>query len=143
MAGKQFGIAEIGRSTMKLAFSSGLLSMTLNATAAPCDGVDRTLTDERKAELVPAIASQLHINEVTILGSFRYLGWYIIHAETPTSDPPFLFFNGDPVDHRYVALWSGAAMVGEGPTIKHWVLKNAQGIPTALASCFSYRVMPK
>jgi hypothetical protein len=73
----------------------------------------------------------------------RYSDWYIIQAETPASDPPFLFFHGDPMRHKYVALWSGGAMVGEQITIERWVLKNATGIPKKLASCFAYQVTTK
>jgi hypothetical protein len=128
---------------MKLVISVGLLLMMLDATAAPCDGVSSALTEERSAELAPVIAGQLHINKARIVGLLRYAGWYIIHAETPASDPPFLFFNGDPIHHTYVALWSGGAKVGEGSNIERWALKNAKGIPTQLASCFAYQVTPR
>jgi hypothetical protein len=137
------GVAGRRNLTMKLPISVGLLLMMLDATATPCDGVGSALTGERSAELAPVIASQIHINEARIVGSLRYSGWYIIHAETPASDPPYLFFNGDPMRHRYVALWSGGAMVGEGSNIERWVLNNAKGIPTKLAACFAYQVTPK
>lgn len=88
------------------------------------------------------IASQLHINKTTSLGSLHYSGWYMIHAETPANDPPFLFFNGDPMHHRYVVLWSGGEWSGEVSSIERWVLKNARGIASKLASCFATKLRP-
>jgi hypothetical protein len=128
---------------MKAVLAIGLILRTLDAAAGPCDREKTTLTDDRKAILAAVVDSQLHVSKAKIVGSFRRSGWYVIHAETPESDPPFLFFHGDPTNHRYVALWSGAGMVGEKSQIVQWVVQHAPGIPKKLVSCFASLVTPQ
>jgi hypothetical protein len=110
------------------------------AHATLCNGVDRTLTEERKGQLSPVIASQMNIESAEILQSYKYAGWYIIYVNTHVSDEAFLFFGGDPLQNKYLTAWGGAAAVFEGPQIKRWVQKNAKGIPAKLASCFAWHV---
>jgi len=128
---------------MKHTISIVLVIAALDATAAPCTGVGSATAETHKTEIALVVASQLHVTNSRILREFRYADWYIIQAETPASDPPFLFYHGDPMRHQYVALWSGGAMFGEKDSIERWVLKNAKGIPEKLASCFAYQVTPK
>jgi len=108
--------------------------------ASACNGVDRALPNESKARMAGAIAAQLHAPAVEVLQSFRMGAWRIIYVDSPISDPPFLFFSGDPTSSRYVTLWSGAAEEDEAPAIYDWTLKNAPGIPQGLARCFAWHV---
>jgi len=117
-----------------------LFFASLCAHASPCAGVDRTLIDDRKAQLAPIIANQLNIKSVEVLQSYRYRGWYIIYVATPVSDEEFLFYNGEPSLHKYITAWSGAAKMDEGAEIERWVVQHAAGIPQELASCFAYHV---
>jgi hypothetical protein len=108
--------------------------------ASPCDGVDRSLTSERKAELAPGIAKELKVSKVDVLQSFRFGGWSIILVDTHESDEAFLFYGRDPLTSRYVALWGGAAESFEEREVKSWAIKNAPGIPPKLANCFAWHV---
>ena len=105
-----------------------------------CDGINRDLTSHRKTALAPEVAKQLKIKSVEVLQSFRFGTWQIIYVETPDSDPPFLFYPGDPLQTRYVTMWSGSARTDEEQEIKAWTLKHAPGIPRKLASCFAWHV---
>jgi hypothetical protein len=118
-----------------------LLSLVAGAvSASPCDGVDRSLNENRKSQLAPVIAKQLNIESAEILQSFRYRTWYIIYVNTHVSDEAFLFFNSDPTRSKYLTVWSGGAASHEEPEIKKWVFNNAKGIPSKLAGCFAWHV---
>ncbi len=108
--------------------------------ASPCDGVNRSLTKERKAALAPVIAKQLGVERVDVLQSFRTGEWSIILVETYQSDEPFVFYAHDPATSRYITLWSGAARTDEEKEIREWTLKNAPAIPSHLARCFAWHV---
>jgi hypothetical protein len=110
------------------------------AAATPCNGVNRDLTSERRTALAAEIAKQLHAISVEVLQSFRLGDWSIIYADTHQSDDVYLFYDHDPAVSHYVTLWSGAAARDEEKSIRTWVLKNTPGIPTSLASCFSWHV---
>ena len=125
---------------MKFLAFSLFLMVSFNASATPCDGVDRSLSEVRKNQLAPVIAKQLNVKSVEILQSLSYRNWFIIYANTHVSDNPFLFFSGDPTLGKHLTVWSGAATVDEEPEIKQWVLNNAKGIPSKLAGCFAWHV---
>ncbi len=108
--------------------------------ASPCDGVNRSLTNERKAALSPVIAKQLRYRSVDALQSFKLGDWNIIFVDTHESDETFVFYAHDPLTNRYITLWSGAARIEEEQALKEWALKNAPGIPHRLAGCFAWRV---
>ena len=119
-----------------------VLTMTVSAACAapPCDGVNRKLTNQRKAALARPIAKQLRVLAVDVLGSFRVGGWSIIYVGTHQSDQAFLFYAHDPLTSRFVTLWGGAARSSEEHEIRIWTLKNAPGIPKKLADCFAWHV---
>jgi hypothetical protein len=108
--------------------------------ASPCDGVIRSLSNERKTALAPAIAKQLNASNVDVLQSFQSGGWSIIYVDTHQADEAFLFYSHDPLTNRYITLWSGAAARYEEQDVKSWTIKNAPGIPPKLASCFAWHV---
>lgn len=123
----------------RLAFAL-LGAVSFRVWAVPCTGVDRQLTEERKAELAPVIAKQLNIESAEILQSYRYHDWYIIYVNTHVSDEAFLFYKGDPTKSRYLTTWGGGATRNEGPEITRWVHANASGVPGKLAACFAWHV---
>jgi hypothetical protein len=120
----------------------GALLCGQRATAAPCSGIDRPIDAARKAQLAIPIATQLKSDHVTVLKYMAVKDWSIVYVETPDSDPPFVFFRGDPSNTRYVTLWSGAATIHEEQDIKRWAMNNAPGIPRPLAACFAWYVTP-
>src|SRR6266852_9376062 len=127
---------------MRCALIVSLLLASSAAMATPCETINHTLTDDRKTRLGPVVAAALNTKWAKVVESLQVAEWYILLVETRSSDPAFMFFHGDPVDHTMVTLWSGGAMIGEGPKIKRWVLDHAPGIPATLAACFAYRVTP-
>lgn len=116
----------------------GLLSLAAHAT--PCDGIDRTLSDERKTELAPVIAKQIKVKSVDVLQSYREGTWHIIYAKTHVTDNAFIFYKTDPMKGMYVVAWGGQARPDEEAEIARWVKGKAKGIPPKLASCFAWHV---
>lgn len=106
----------------------------------PCDGIDRSLTQERKAALAPALAKQLKVASVDVFKSFKEGGWSIFYVGTHVSDEPFLFYKGDPMKTHYITTWSGAAGWSEEQEMVDWTVKNVPGIPLHLANCFAWHV---
>lgn len=119
-----------------------ILSVATSAQclASPCDGVDRSLSPQRKAILEPSIAKQLGVRSTEVLESFRADKWTILLVGAPQADDLFLFYSQSPIDHHYITLWAGAAREDEEDQIRTWVLQNAKGIPNQLASCFAWHV---
>jgi hypothetical protein len=110
------------------------------ATASPCTGIDRTLTDAQKHAWAPVIATQLHVANVDVLQVFRDGDWRVIYVDTHVSDNGFLFYRNDPLHGTYVNTWAGAAMKDEEASIGQWVQQNVPGIPTRLTKCFAWHV---
>lgn len=131
----------VKRIVLLCCLAAGLFSMvTYGANASPCNGVDRSLSSNRKLALAPKIAKELYVASVDVLQSFRSHGWSIIYVDTHESDETFLFYPGDPMTARYVTLWGGAATIYEEGEIEKWVLKNVPKIPRKLARCFAWHV---
>jgi len=117
------------------------------SAASRCDGVDRSLTDTQRAEWAPAIKQQLAkkkkgiaVPRVDVRQSFSFGDWRILYIEGPVSDPPYLFYRGDPRRSTYRAQWSGAAAAFEQESIQQWTLNTLPGVPIQLASCFAWPV---
>lgn len=118
----------------------GLLLASGIAAASPCATVRRDLSDSQKAEWAGAIARQVTVPSVSVLQAFTLSDWKIVYVNSPSSDPPFVFFHGAPDRVHYITLWSGAARADEETSIRAWAIKNAPGIPTDLAECFAWYV---
>lgn len=109
--------------------------------ATPCDGVDRRLTVDRKAQLEIAIAKEQRRKTVRVFESFKSDGWFVLLTDASEGDEPYMFYSNDPVEGGHpVALWSGAATIFETSEEEQWVKENAPGIPARLASCFVWHV---
>ncbi len=117
-----------------------LAAISAIAGASPCAGVDRALAEAQRQALSPALARQLRVSSVDVLASMTIGNWSIVSVSTHNTDPPFLFFSGNPANSHYVTLWSGAAKQDERTEIEAWVLRNAPGIPSKLAACFAWHV---
>jgi hypothetical protein len=111
-----------------------------SALGAPCSYVDHSLNKKTKLALAPAIATQLDVEKVDVLQSYRLGGWSIIYVDAHKGDEVFLFYAKNPLTDKYITMWSGAATRDEEKAIKDWTLKNAPGIPNQLASCFAWQV---
>lgn len=118
----------------------GLLLASGVTAASPCDLVRRDLSESERTEWAGAIARQLNVPRVTILQVFELRDWKIVYVDTPSSDPPFIFFHGTPDKVHYVTLWSGGARADEEASIRAWAIKSAPGIPSDLAECFAWHV---
>jgi hypothetical protein len=117
-----------------------LLTVSVNVAADPCDSVSRSLPNDRKAQLSAVASEQLKATTIEVLEYFQVAGWRIIYVASPAADEAYLFYRGDPKPANFVTKWSGAAKADERSEIERWVLRNANGIPKHLASCFAYHV---
>ena len=109
--------------------------------ATPCDGVDRSLTAQRQAQLEVAIARERGRKRVRVSESFMSDGWFVLFTDASEGDEPYLFYSKDPVKGgRPVTAWSGAATIFETSELAQWVKKHASSIPDRLANCFAWHV---
>lgn len=125
---------------MTVAITVLLLLFASVAWASPCDSIDRTMGALRNTALAPALSRQLRARSVDVLQSYSSGSWSILYVDTHESDRAYLFFSGNPLRSRIIALWSGAATPSEEQEILDWTLKNAPGIPAQLARCFAWHV---
>lgn len=72
----------------------GLLLVGPVAAASSCDPVSHGLSEQERSDWETAIAAQLGAPKVRVLLAFASHGWRVVYVETPSSDSPFLFFNG-------------------------------------------------
>ncbi|MFA6970993.1 MAG: hypothetical protein WC208_06270 [Gallionella sp.] len=113
--------------------------------ASACDGIDRSLSIERKAILAPLVtkqlAQQIDIQSAEVLESFRYKGWYILYVEPKTADEAFLFYNGDPATHSYLLAWPDAFSENDERNVLQTLSSGStKRIPRPLARCFAWHV---
>ena len=129
------------RGTASLVWTVAIWAVSVShGAAAPCDGIDRSLSGADKTALASDVAAQLHVPSVDVLQSFRTGTWRVLYVDSHTADPAFLFYAGAPASDKYVTLWSGGAAADEEPAIRRWVSANAHGIPEQLADCFAFHV---
>jgi len=128
------------RSITLLALLLGWASPAMASTDVSCNLVHQGLTDAQKKEWSPSIDRQLNGRLDSINQVFELSGWLTIFVDTKESDPPYLFFHGNPAKTHYITMWSGAAIRTEQVEMKNWVIKNAPGIPEPLANCFAWHV---
>jgi len=130
---------------MRKLAACGIISLAFSVShpawsQSPCGGINRGLSKGDQIGLSRRV-SDLQGRRVDVLQSFRFHGWTILFVEPYTSDEEDLFFAHDPFSSRYVALWGGGvAPTFEKKNVRRWVLKNAQGVPRKLASCFAWYV---
>lgn len=123
----------------RFSICAAALSFGVLASAkSPCDGIKQQMSAERQKYLQTSVAKQLNASTVDLLAVFVLSGWSVLYVDTHKSDEVFLFYPGDPANTSFLTMWSGAAMRDEAPAIETWALKNAPGIPKALAGCFAW-----
>jgi hypothetical protein len=118
--------------------SIALVLLASDVRSLPCDTTTTTLSEKQTTYLSVMLESQLKAKYATVLNSYRVGDWYLLYVDTFVADPAYLFYSADPLEHRYVAIWSGAAKETEQPELVAWARKNAPGIPEDLAKCFGY-----
>ena len=123
----------------RLAVCTAALSFGVVAGAnPPCDGIKKQISVERQKSLQTSVAKQLNASTVDLLAVFTSGEWSVLYVDTHQSDEVFLFYSADPANTAFLNMWSGAAIRNEAPAIEAWALKNAPGIPKALAGCFAW-----
>lgn len=112
-------------------------------TAAPCAGVDRKLTQQRKADYAALVAksvgNKVKPSRVEIDTFLQSGDWSVVYATTPIADPGYFFFDhasGKPV---FKDVWGGIADDGDGPVLKKWA--RDLGVNKEIAACFTHVVM--
>jgi hypothetical protein len=130
---------------MRLIFALVWLIASVSAVASPCDGVDQSLPDERKAVLAPIVskqlASKIDIHSVEVMRSFHFKDWFILYIDPKTADEAFLFYNGDPINHLYLLAWPDAFSENDERQVIRTLLRGkTKGIPRPLAACFAWYV---
>jgi hypothetical protein len=123
------------------------LLVSINAYSKPnaCLGVNLKIDESHKVALQDKILIDLKKDyegqkSISILKQFSYKNWSIIFVQNDFTEPMYLFYNLASWSNRYNVIWSGAAMIDEGPEIKQWVLDNNKNIPNKLANCFAWYV---
>lgn len=108
---------------------------------SPCTGVSRTIAGNEKKELISALKHQFKQEQIEILDTFKYGGWYILFSTAGEGDEPYLFYPQNPtLAKEPIKSWSGAATFFETEEIYQGILKDTPQIPIKLAQCFSWHV---
>lgn len=110
--------------------------------ATPCDGVDLPRGYEQPSALAVELAKQTGFKKVSVSQSMQFQRWRIIQIVPDSAESEWLFYSRDPMGAHAITSWSGAANPFEEVSIRHWVLRNAPGIPLQLARCFAWHVTP-
>jgi hypothetical protein len=123
------------------------------AVAAPCSGVDRSLSSAKrislapivelhlKAQLDPQVAAHVYVQATDVLHAFRVGRWQIIHVNNHATDDPYVFYADSPSRSAgYIVAWAGAAAASEEQEVARWAMASAPGIPNQLATCFAWYV---
>ncbi|NGN45047.1 hypothetical protein G6N74_28735 [Mesorhizobium sp. CGMCC 1.15528] len=107
--------------------------------ASPCNGVDTTLTAQRKSDYANLVAKSLDQNiipsKVSIQGFMQSGTWTVVYAEVSVADPGYFFFDSSSGRPAFKDVWGGMADEGDGPEITKWAKKL--GANNAIASCFA------
>lgn len=129
------------RMLVSAALSLGVLGASAAAIAAApaCNGVDTSLTKDRKQEYSLLVAAALGNNvkpaQIEISRFMQSGHWSAVYASTPESDDGVLFFetaNGHP---QFKDVWGGWADPSEKPELVAWA--KGLGAPDDLARCFA------
>jgi hypothetical protein len=116
-----------------LGFASG------TACAAPCAGVDQTLTAARGDEYARLVAEDLRgdvkPSQIKVLAFMREAPWSVAYVSTPISDDGYFFFEERRGTKRAKDVWGGMAQPSEKPELVAWARKL--GAPEKLARCFA------
>jgi len=113
--------------------------LCLAAVAAePCDDLAVPLHENDRTSLAIEIASQIHVDSVSIDQAYHSGDWSVFYVVTNEMDQTFLIYSGEPSKTRYAAVWGGPPTDFSDEQILHWAHTNAKGIPEPLAQCLSW-----
>lgn len=108
--------------------------------AAPCRGVDESLTDARRQAYAPIVAGATQANlkpsDVTVLHFLAEGDWIVVGASVPAADGEGYFFFeriGDKL--RFHDVWGGVAERSEAGEVAAWARRP--GAPAGLSRCFA------
>lgn len=134
-------MARFPRQIAAFAILAAALTVQQNAASAasPCEGVDMKLTAQRKSLYAKLVAKSLNQNvkpsKVTVMGFMRSGTWTVIHADVPTADPGYFFFDSATGQPIFKDVWGGIAEKSEAPEIAKWARNLGANKP--IASCFA------
>ncbi|WP_119272043.1 hypothetical protein [Taklimakanibacter deserti] len=121
------------------------LGMTLTPALAAkndCDGVKVEVTEARKQEYAPLVASAITKKvkpaEVKFLAILESRNWSAAYVTTPLSDDGMMFFQTVNGKKQFREVWGGYADPSEKPELASWAEKL--GAPQDLARCFAKTV---
>jgi len=121
--------------------AASMIGLSLAAVAAePCDDLAIPLREADRSTLATDIASQIHVDSVSIDQAYRSGDWSIFYVVTNEMDQTFLIYSGEPGKKRYQALWGGAPTDYSDQQVLDWTHTNAKGMPEPLARCLSWAV---
>jgi len=92
---------------------------------------------EKNIHLPGEIATLASSSVAEVLESYRFMGWTILLVQPNNLEKAYLFYAPGFKESKYVTLWAGHALDGEGPSIRAWVTENAPGIPERMVVCFA------
>lgn len=122
-----------------MALAWALSSVCMPGFAQPCAGMDKVLTDTKRAEYAPLVAATfgptVSAKQVEILRVLESGTWSAVEAATPVADIATFFFEASQGRKRLRVVWGGWADASERPKLVGWARK--QGVPESLARCFA------
>lgn len=123
---------------MKIRALSSLLLVTCTASASPCDGVDRSLSERAKSQLTSVISRNAKIVPAEFLQSYRYRGWHIVNINSYGKDKGLLLFKDAHKQETCLMILGGDVAANEESEIRKVVLKNAKNISSRLVACLEH-----
>jgi len=120
----------------------GIALMPAFAAKSDCDGVKVEVTNARKQEYAPLVASAITKKvkpaEVKFLAILESRNWSAAYVATPVSDDGVMFFQTVNGKKQFREVWGGYADPSEKPELASWAEKL--GAPQDLARCFAKTV---
>ncbi|WP_119389214.1 hypothetical protein [Taklimakanibacter lacteus] len=118
---------------------AGLGAAPALAAGGACAGVKVEVTQARKGEYAPLVASaignRIKPAQVTFNAILESGDWSAAYVSTPVSDDGVMFFQRVGGKKRLRDVWGGYAEASEKPELVSWARKL--GVPRNLARCFA------
>jgi hypothetical protein len=138
----RLGVANFFKAARFIAgWITGVIGLGFSITAIsaePCDDLSMPLHDADRTSLAIEIASQIHVDSVSIDQAYHSGDWSVFYVVTNEMDQTFLIYSGEPSKTRYTAVWGGPPTDFSDEQILNWTHKNAKGMPEPLAQCLSW-----
>ncbi len=109
------------------------------AAKSDCDGVKLEVTNARKHEYAPLVASAMENKvkpaQVEFISIMESGTWSAAYISTPIADDGVMFFQTVNGKKQFRDVWGGFAEPSEKPELVTWAEKL--GAPKQLAKCFA------